>query len=110
MKKILVAFTLLTLILACEKSLNTPLSEQQLIDLLADMHSAEAATESEVSRVRDSMTKIYYQQIFDKHGVKKADFDTTLALYSRNPVALDTVYSRVIRKLSELEVKSRTNQ
>jgi hypothetical protein len=100
-KKLLFAFALLISFLACEKSLNTPISEDKLVDILIDLHTAEAAVQDEQQRVRDSMTKIYYQQIFDKHQVSKADFDTTLATYSRHPIRFDTVYNHVLERLKQ---------
>lgn len=83
--------------LACQNNLNAPIAEEKLIDILVDVHTAEALTESEIQRVRDSMTPIYYAQIYKKHGVTKTDFDSTMVVYTHNPERFDSVYSKVLR-------------
>lgn len=83
--------------LACQNTLNAPLSEEKLIDILVDVHTAEAMTESETQRVRDSMAPIYYAQIYEKHGVTRTDFDSTMVIYAHNPERFDSVYSKVLR-------------
>jgi Domain of unknown function (DUF4296) len=83
--------------LACQSNLKAPISEEKLIDILVDVHTAEALTESEIQRVRDSMTPIYYAQIYEKHGVTKTDFDSTMVVYAHNPERFDSVYSKVLR-------------
>ncbi len=83
--------------LACQNNLNAPISEEKLINILVDVHTAEAMTESEITRVRDSMTPIYYAQIYEKHGVTRTDFDSTMVVYAHNPERFDSVYSKVLR-------------
>ncbi len=92
-----VLFLFSLLYLACQNNLNTPISEEKMIDVLVDVHTAEAMTESESQRVRDSMAPIYYTQIFEKHGVTRKDFDSTMVIYAHNPERFDSVYSKVLR-------------
>ncbi len=82
---------------ACQSNLNTPISEEKLISILVDVHTAEALTETEIQRVRDSINPIYYAQIFEKHGVTSKDFDSTMAVYAHHPERFDSVYSKVQR-------------
>lgn len=88
---------LLFVCVACQNALNAPVSEEKLINVLYDIHTAEALLESESQNMRDSMTKKYYAQIYQKHGISQVDFDSTMAIYTRNPTQLDTVYNRVLR-------------
>ena len=85
---------------ACQSNLNTPIPEDKLIDILIDVHTAEALTEAESQRVRDSMNPIYYAQIYEKHGVTSTDFDSTMSVYAHNPERFDSVYARVIRRIN----------
>ena len=87
-------------IMACENNLKTPISENKLIEILIDVHTAEAMTETEIQRVRDSMVPIYYAQIFEKHGVTSKDFDSTMTVYAHNPERFDSVYSKVLKVLN----------
>ena len=82
---------------ACEDRLNAPIPEEKLISILVDVHTAEAMTETEIQRVRDSINPIYYAQIYEKHGVTSQDFDSTMSVYAHNPERFDSVYSRVQR-------------
>jgi hypothetical protein len=99
MKNIIKAFTLLgcVLVVACQNQFEAPISEEKLIAVLADIHTAEAVTQTENQNMRDSATGIYYTQIFEHHGVTHKDFDSTMAVYARYPVQFDSVYSRVSR-------------
>jgi Domain of unknown function (DUF4296) len=67
------------------------------------MHTAEAAAEGEFATAKDSLLKIYYGQILQKHGVTKVDFDSTLAVYSRQPTAFDSVYAQVFREIAKID-------
>ena len=82
---------------ACEDRLNAPIPEEKLISILVDVHTAEAMTETEIQRVRDSINPIYYAQIYEKYGVTSQDFDSTMSVYAHNPERFDSVYSRVQR-------------
>lgn len=82
---------------ACQSTPNAPIRQEKLINVLYDIHTAEGLLESESQNVRDSMAKIYYAQIFQKHGVTQIDFDSTMAIYTRNPTQMDTVYNHLLR-------------
>ncbi len=84
-------------VVACQERLNAPIPEEKLISILVDVHTAEAMTETEIQRVRDSINPIYYTQIYEKHGVTSKDFDSTMSVYAHNPELFDSVYSRVQR-------------
>ncbi len=86
--------------MCCQSNLKTPIPEEKLIPILVDVHTAEAMTESEIQRVRDSMTPIYYAQIFEKHGVTKKDFDSTMNIFAHYPERFDSVYSKVQRVIN----------
>lgn len=82
---------------ACQSAPDAPIPQEKLISVLYDIHTSEGLLESESQNVRDSMAKIYYAQIFHKHGVTQTDFDSTMAIYTRNPTQMDTVYNRLLR-------------
>ncbi len=86
--------------MSCQNNPKTPISEEKLIDILVDVHTAEAITESETQRVRDSMNLIYYAQIYEKHGVTGKDFDSTMVVYAHYPEQFDSVYSKVLRVIN----------
>lgn len=82
---------------ACQNSVDAPIPQEKFMTVLYDIHTAEGLLETESQNMRDSMSKIYYAQIFQKHGVTQIDFDSTMAIYTRNPTQMDTVYNRLLR-------------
>ncbi len=94
---------LFLLISSCQNDGKAPISGGTLTHILSDMHIAEAAAEGEFTTTKDSILRVYYPQILQKHGVSKADFDSTLAVYSRNPVAFDSVYANVLREVVKID-------
>jgi hypothetical protein len=90
-------------LLSCKNEGKAPLSADTFADILTDMHIAEAAAEGEFTMTKDSLLKTYYGQILKKHNVSSVDFDSTMAVYSRQPAAFDSVYSQVLRQIEKID-------
>ncbi len=88
---------------SCKNEGNAPLSADTFASILTDIHIAEAAAEGEFSVTKDSLLKIYYGQILKKHNASSADFDSTMAVYSRQPVVFDSLYSDVLRRIGKID-------
>lgn len=73
-------------------------------ELLFDMHLAEAEIDNNYSQFNDSARK---QQLFDavfqKHGVTKAAFDTSLVWYAANLDIYLEIYDRLIPRYTQLK-------
>ncbi len=98
---------LFILIISCKNEVKAPVERDVFVHVLTDMHTAEAATEGEFTTVKDSLLKIYYAQILKKHGVSQVDFDSTLTLYSRQPVPFDSIYAQVFREIAKIDTTKR---
>lgn len=99
-------FLLLFFIFACrpeEKAPELPIPHEKLIPVLTDAYIAEAAINSLTGEIKDSMAEIYYEQIFEIHEIKRIDFDTTISIMQAYPNFMDTVYARVLERLTELD-------
>ncbi len=94
---------LFLLIISCQNDGKAPISAETFTLILTDMHTAEAAAEGEFTTTKDSLLRIYYAQILKKHDVSQADFDSTLAVYSRKPVEFDSIYSGVFREIAKID-------
>ena len=82
--------------------------EQILYDMqVADVYSSSVIKDS-VHRFGeknpDSLAK-YYKGIFKHHGTTYEEFNKSIAWYKENPVELDSVYTRVLNKVSAEGVK-----
>lgn len=92
---------------SCKNEGKAPLSDDTFASILTDMHIAEAAAEGEFTTKKDSILKIYYGQILKKHNASSADFDSTMAVYSRKPEAFDSLYSDVFRRIEKIDTTTR---
>ena len=94
---------LFVLIISCKNELKAPVDRETFVRMLTDMHVAEAAAEGEYTPMKDSILKIYYPQILKKYGVTQVDFDSTLAIYSRQPVVFDSLYAQIQRQIAKID-------
>lgn len=87
---------------SCKDKKEDVLSKEKMQAVLTDINIAEIyATMSEDSthprgeKNPDSLG-LYYKIIFDHHGIKKEDFDKSLAWYKTHPDDMDTVVNRMM--------------
>jgi len=72
-----------------------PIPESKLIDVLMDIHYAEAASEDKVGTAQDSLRKVYYKEVFKLYNVTEKDFVKTMELLKRNPRRLLKLYKQM---------------
>jgi hypothetical protein len=94
-------------LLACsnsEKKYIIP--ENKLVDVLVDLHLADGMTEYiNVAGFADYTldSASLYTAIFNKHGVTRAEFDSTLSYYSTRTGRFQKIYEKVALKISLME-------
>lgn len=104
-----------TLLVSCSEE-TAPLSRATMADVLRDIHLAEAwsgmtgpdSLRAPASRRNLDTLARDYHQIFKKHGVTQAQFSDAYSWYKARPMELDSVYTRVMPMLTEIEVKAAT--
>lgn len=74
----------------------------QLVDVLVDIHLADAIALQNTPRYSgfELDSAILYQSVFNKYGVTRAMFDSTLNYYSARPEQFQAIYTRVTAKLN----------
>jgi hypothetical protein len=77
------------------------LSEKKMSELLIDTHLADAILFIDKSRADEKRDKglFYYPSVLEKHGVTKAQMDSSVAYYMRNPAAYARIYDQVMKDL-----------
>ncbi len=80
----------------CQPAEQTRLPEETLVRIMADLHIAEAATTGLTGFRKDSLLYLYYEQIFDLHGVERADYEHDIRLLSHDE-------DRMMRMVEEAE-------
>ncbi len=79
--------------------------EKQMIDMLADIHLAEATYNRMRydSIVRNSSSVNFYYSVLDKYNVPDSVFEKSFVYYASNPKNFEKMYREVMNKLSETE-------
>jgi hypothetical protein len=84
-----------------------PIAAEKLVGILADVHIAEAAIQSGPVDKKDSLTKVYYQQIYEIHGISTETFAETMGILKSNPALLETIYPQVMDDLEKKKITAR---
>ena len=88
------------------------LGKKEIIPLLVDLHLVYAIQSSvdfrQISREVDSVD--VYTYIFEKHGVSKVVFDSSIAWYSRHPEIFTEIYDEVVMDLTQKQDSIESNQ
>lgn len=95
---VLVAFLLVSL-LSCEKRPEGVLSDDEMVDLLADLQLAEAYYSTSLQGSSHIDRKTLEESVLKKHGVSRSDLDATISYYSRNLDDYVKLYAKAEKKL-----------
>ncbi len=79
------------------------LVKDELIPLLIDLHMVYAIQSSvEYRKISQDVDSVdVYTYIFEKHGVSKIVFDSSIAWYSRHPKLFTEIYDEVVMDLTQ---------
>lgn len=81
------------------------IDRKEMVNVLVDIHLANAVKGSpdfyKITREYDSVD--INSVIFNKYGIEKTQFDSSIAYYSRNPEILVHIYDEVIMRLNQLQ-------
>jgi Domain of unknown function (DUF4296) len=88
-------------LIQCTKSVNLPVNENMMSIVLTDIHIAEAAVDNESGDMKDSITRLYYPQIFEHHGIQQWQFDSSMSMISKNPTQMSRIYKKVLQNIQE---------
>jgi hypothetical protein len=107
-KRVAVLFLiLLAVCLSCSRMRRTIIPEKKFIEVLVDLQIADGIGVESMNRregfMLDSAT--LYTSVFEKHGVTRAMFDSTMTWYTLHNEAFVGVYNAVITKLKKMETE-----
>jgi Domain of unknown function (DUF4296) len=92
---------ILGLLIQCRQSVKFPVNEIKMAEILTDIHIAEAAVDNESGDMKDSITRLYYPQIFEHHGIKQWEFDSTMSMLSTKPIIMNRIFKTVIDNIQK---------
>ena len=99
-KRLLILILILTSCKADKEAAKLSIEHSQLLDLLVDIHYAEAALENLKLLEQDSLKVQYYTHILRYHGVTKEQMEEHMDDLRNNPVFLNQVYKELYTKIS----------
>jgi len=103
-KYIVLAFLLIPLN-SCKEEESFHLDESKMIQILVDIHIAEAAIQNMTSTIKDSLGTLYYGQIYQIHEVEEAFFLEDFERMRSNPEDTRRIYEKVLEEISKMEAK-----
>jgi len=109
--RIIVLFFLLIIVNSCKHDSNKPpvgiIPKDSMVSIIADLHLADAVllNANVQSKISDISSNRLYKTVLDKYGITRERFNRSIDFYAENPVVLDSMYDKVIEKLSLIESK-----
>jgi hypothetical protein len=96
---LVLAFVLL--FLACQSTKEQQLfSDEKTARIMADLYIAEAAANGYTSYTKDSMMRVYYDQVFEIHGVTEADYEKNLRILAQKEQHIEEVVKQSIKLIN----------
>lgn len=94
--------SVLLIFIACSQK-KVPLDQQQFIALLIDMHVADGtlAQTKGYSAENEKKNYAYYNSVFRKYGIDRAEFDSCMHYYSAQTALFSKLYDVVIDSLNK---------
>jgi len=103
--KLLILIIFSISILTCqEEEIKPQIEEEKLIKILTDLHFSEAAILSLNQKIKDSISNIYYEQIFEIHGVADSVFYSDLEILRKDAKRLEEIYQKVMVEIEQINV------
>lgn len=100
---VIVSMAGLVAISSCKPSPALPVDEALLVKVLADVHIAEVAVQNFAGTHKDSIKRVYYQQIYEIHGVSESDFRASLQVLSDHQDMMEKLYKKVEKHLETMD-------
>jgi len=95
---------LLFVMAACSSRPDGVMSQREMRLFLTDLHLLEGVLAQHPEIAGDDRLQVYYYNaLFEKHGITKANFDSSLVYYTKQPKRFERIYANVTRQLEQLE-------
>ena len=91
-----------------EEKVEVLIPNEKTVDILVDLHIAEAAILSANKAQKDSIGGLYYAQIFEMHEIKDSIFYQNLDMISKDPERTQEIYQKVLDKIEQIDLEGKT--
>lgn len=76
-----------------------------MVNILVDVHLAEAALLGFSEIQKDSLSQIYYNQIYEIHAISEESFKTEMDYLKHHPEYLEKIYKLVLEEIDKREAE-----
>ena len=83
----------------------SPIDEKSMVDILVDLHIAQAAKVRDRVNMRSWESYPYYNYVCQKHHVTKVELDSALSFYSKNEEQYQLLYEKVVDEINRIETE-----
>jgi hypothetical protein len=92
---------------SCSENKKYIIPEKKMVPLLVDIHLADeiGTSKYELDPEMELDSAGLYGWVFSKHGVTRAEFDSSMLYYAGKPDILNRIYAKVIAGLSKMEAE-----
>lgn len=99
--RILLVISLLSFFGCSQKKQESTLSEDQLVEVLLDAHTAEAALSYLYGEKKDTFAENYYGEIYTIHDISETEFRQAIRDLRNDNAAMIRVYTRILEQLDQ---------
>ena len=102
LSRLLPVVLLVLSLMSCGRTPRGVMSINEMADLIADLHIAEAYLDQHAAEFPDDSSKLILKQsVFKKHGITSQDYDSSMVWYAHNMEDYIKAHDRALRKLQE---------
>ena len=84
--------------LSCVKEQSHDFSTQKMMDVMIDIHFAEALVNKQPKELRDSFSKVYHQQIYEIHQINKDTVELFFQRIQKMPKQGEAFYEKLLEE------------
>jgi len=85
----------------CRQAKRQAIPEEKMINILIDVHLIEASLLGYSNEQKDSLTQLYYQQIYEIHSISEEEFLNEMKYLKRHPDYLAQLYEQVLEGIGK---------
>jgi hypothetical protein len=107
MMKILIGCLLTVVLVSCQfkQTEKTTLSDEKLARIMADLNIAEAATIGLAGYPKDSLMKVYFNQVFEIHGTTPEEYEKDIRIVAADLKKLQQIILASTKMLDSVDPK-----
>ncbi len=104
-KQLIIILSCFLVVFGCTKKESPTIPQEKMIDILVDIHLVEASLLGYSDEQKDSLTQLYYGQIYQIHSISEDSFLTEMNYLKTHPDYLAKTYEKVLEEIDKREAE-----